>query len=320
MRALRCLALLGSWVVFPAHAADVQDWLSRMAKAESHSYQGAFVYERNGSFSTHGIWHEAKAGAVRERLLKLDGPAQEVVRVDGNQQCVSGGQADQLDDIKRPAPMLKSAELSKQYEMRVVGDSRVANRDAVVLALVPRDQHRYALELHLDKETALPLKSLLISEKGELLERFQFITLDTSTPLTSDLLQASAECKPVSVGSLEQNYAQAWKAGWLPPGFSLDQSVQRRIPASAEPVTWLVYGDGLARFSVFLEPLHGLVVDDARSQFGPTAVVSRRMSTADGDMMVTVVGEVPLGAAERVALSMQPSKTLSNDAAVNEIH
>lgn len=317
MRALRYIALLGSWAVLPAHAADVQDWLSRLAQAENHTYQGAFVYERNGSFSTHGIWHEAQAGAVKERLLQLDGAANETVRVDGRPQCVSGGLTDQLGDVKWPAPLLKPEELAQRYDMQVVGDSRVANRDAVVLAFVPRDQHRYALELHLDKETALPLKSLLISEKGALLERFQFITLDTSKPLADDVLQAGAECRPVNFVALEKNPSQSWRAGWLPPGFSLDQSVLRRSPASAEPVACLMYGDGLARFSVFLEPLHGVVVDDARSQLGPTAVVSRRMSTTDGDMMVTVVGEVPLGTAERVALSMQPAQAIPDSAAAD---
>ncbi|MNH46404.1 Sigma factor AlgU regulatory protein MucB precursor [compost metagenome] len=70
----------------------------------------------------------------------------------------------------------------------------------------------------------------------------------------------------------------------------------------------LLYSDGLARFSVFLEPLHGAVVEDARSQLGPTVMVSKRVSTADGDVMVTVVGEIPLGTAERVALSMRAAE------------
>ncbi len=39
-------------------------------------------------------------GAVRERLLQLDGARQEVVRVDGRTQCISGGLADQLADAQ----------------------------------------------------------------------------------------------------------------------------------------------------------------------------------------------------------------------------
>ena len=70
-------------------------------------------------------------------------------------------------------------------------------------------------------------------------------------------------------------------------------------------MTWLAYGDGIARVSVFIEPLGGAVVEDARSQMGPTVAVSKRISTAGGDVMVTVIGEIPLGTAERIALSMR---------------
>jgi len=61
---------------------------------------------------------------------------------------------------------------------------------------------------------------------------------------------------------------------------------------------------------VFLEPLHNAVVEDARSQMGPTVAVSKRATTAAGDVMVTVVGEIPLGTAERVALSMREGQGL----------
>jgi sigma-E factor negative regulatory protein RseB len=38
---------------------------------------------------------------------------------------------------------------------------------------------------------------------------------------------------------------------------------------------------------------------------GPTAAVSRRLATDQGDLLVTVIGEIPLGTAERVALSIR---------------
>jgi sigma-E factor negative regulatory protein RseB len=70
-----------------------------------------------------------------------------------------------------------------------------------------------------------------------------------------------------------------------------------------------MFDDGLARFSVFLEPLNGATVTDTRTQLGPTVAVSRRLTTPQGEIMVTVVGEIPIGTAERIALSMR------NDAA-----
>lgn len=300
--------LLGSWLASSAFAAEAQDWLQRLAEAErSRSFQGTFVYERNGSFSTHGIWHRVEeSGRVRERLLQLDGPVQEVVRVDGRAQCVSATLADQLIDSQAwPARELDAEQLGEWYELRILGDSRVAGRAAVVLALVPRDQHRYGVELHLDRESALPLKSLLLNDKGQLLERFQFTRLDVANAPSNEALQPSAECLAVPEGKAKVEVVEAWRSEWLPPGFALRAVTERRSPVSEEAVAYLVYGDGLARFSVFLEPLHGALVEDARTQLGPIAAVSRRLSTDDGDVMVTVVGEIPLGTAERVALSMR---------------
>ena len=79
-----------------------------------------------------------------------------------------------------------------------------------------------------------------------------------------------------------------------------------REPGQGSPVSTLMYDDGLARFSVFIEPVKGEAGVDVRTQLGPTSAVSRRLSTPKGQMMVTVVGEIPLGTAERVALSMRP--------------
>jgi sigma-E factor negative regulatory protein RseB len=305
--------LCGSGWAFSAIAAeDAQDWLRRLAEAErSQSFQGTFVYERNGSFSTHSIWHRVEqGGVVRERLLQLDGPTQEVLRVNGRAECVSSTLADQVAGNQAwPARVLDVRQLERWYELRVVGESRVANRAAVVLALVPRDQHRYGVELHLDRDSGLPLKTLLLNDKGQLLERFQFTRLDTSSPPSEGSLQPGASCKPVRMIEARAPAAGAWRADWLPPGFALSSSSQRRSPASDESVACLVYDDGVARFSVFLEPLQGALVEDARSQLGPTAAVSRRMATGDGDVMVTVVGEIPLGTAERVALSMRAEES-----------
>jgi sigma-E factor negative regulatory protein RseB len=306
MRAIP-LCLLGGLLALPVQASEVQDLLGRLAAAErQQSFQGTFIYERNGSFSTHAVWHRVEEGGqIRERLLQLDGPAQEVLKVDGQAQCVTGALADQVSDGQAwPARQLDAEQLSNWYNMRVAGQSRIANRPADVLVLEPKDQHRYGFELYLDRETGLPLKSLLLNERGQLLERFQFAQLDTSTPV-ENAMQPSSACRAVRLRAADSMAEGSWRSDWLPPGFTLATAQLRRDPASEEAVAYLMYGDGLARFSVFIEPLNGSVVDDARSQLGPTVAVSRRMSTNTGDVMVTVVGEIPLGTAERIALSMR---------------
>lgn len=291
----------------PAFAADADSWMQRLATAErQQSYQGTFVYERNGSFSSHAVWQLAEGERLRERLLQLDGPAAEVVLEDGKVQCAS---ADIASRISSASPWSQKQfdpeSLSQWYSFRVIGESRVAGRPTVAVAIRPRDQHRYGFELHLDRDTALPLKSLLLDENGQLLERFQF-TQFSAEPIEVVDITGSQGCKSVSLeGEPKPASDTRWHSDWLPDGFKLLGAVKQPNPATDGSVTRLSYSDGLARVSVFLEPLAGAVVEDARSQMGPTVAVSKRISTAEGDVMVTVVGEIPLGTAERIALSMR---------------
>lgn len=314
MRAIPLLTLLLSGcLALPAHADEAQDWLTRLGRAEQQqSFQGTFVYERNGSFSTHDIWHRVQNGQVRERLLQLDGSAQEVVRVDGRTQCVSGTLVAGLGNSPdAPSRALDPQKLNQFYELAVIGKSRVAGRNAVIVSITPRDQYRYGFELHLDHETALPLKSLLLSDKGQLLERFQFTRLNTSVVPDDRDLQPSAECAPIAVASSKAAKVQStetWHMEWLPPGFQLTTRSARKDIHTKTTIDSLMYSDGLARFSVFLEPVSDAGVTEARTQLGPTVAVSRRLNTVDGEMMVTVVGEIPVGTAERIALSVRGEK------------
>nr|WP_319528728.1 MucB/RseB C-terminal domain-containing protein [Pseudomonas laurentiana] len=313
MRALPLIPLLlGVWLTGPAFAAnsstEAADWLSRLAKAEQRqSYQGTFVYERNGSFSTHEVWHRVQDGKVSERLVQLDGAAQEVVRVDGITRCVSGALLAEVSSVPAvPGRVLDPLKLMNWYDLGIAGHSRVAGHDVTIVTLSPRDQHRYAFELHLDRDTGLPLKSLMINDKGQLLERFQFTHLDTANGPSDTQLQPSDNCKPVEQASVEAvERATGWRSDWLPPGFELVNSSVRKSQDGKRTVSSLMYDDGLARFSVFVEPSGEGGAVDARTQLGPTVAVSRRLTTPKGDMAVTVVGEIPIGTAERVALSMR---------------
>ena len=311
MRAIRLMPLLlGGWLVLPVHADDAQDQLKRLAQAEQlQSFQGTFVYERNGSFTTHRIWHRVTGGKVRERLLQLDGSAQEVLRVDGVTQCVSGTLVPGVSTAPdSPTHGLDTARLASWYDMKISGKSRVAGREATVVTLTPRDQHRYGIEMHLDNATGLPLKSLLLGDKGQLLERFQFTEFDAADQPSDQVLQPSADCKAVDIAKTKAQAPEqqvAWHSDWLPPGFELSSSAARQDPDSKALVTNLMYGDGLARFSVFIEPVSKSAGTDIRTQLGPTVAVSRRLTTPKGDAMVTVVGEIPIGTAERIALSMR---------------
>lgn len=301
------VCLFGIVLSFSAYADEARHWLNRLLEAEhTQSFQGTFIYERSGSFSTHTIWRNvAEDGRVWERLLQLDGILQETVMVDGVLQCTSSPVGYSAgEDSVWPVHSLDPEKLAQWYDIEVQGNSRVADRAAIVLSLIPHDQHRYVFKVYLDQVTGLLLKSMLLSEDGNLLERFQFTQLDTM--LSAYDVRPGAACQPVQPISARDLTPGAWQIDWLPPGFDLVTTRLQRSSVSDKSVAYLMYDDGLAHFSIFLEPLHDAGVDDIRSQLGPTAVVSRRMSTNDGDVMVTIVGEIPLGTAERIALSIHP--------------
>ena len=290
----------------PIVADEPDVMLENMALAASEqSYQGDFVYERSGSFSTHRVWRRAD-GVVVERLLRTDGVAQEWLRRDGQLQCSS---ALATGNVWRGGaiPSGQRAVLDRWYVLQVLGNSRVANRPVTVIAVKPRDPFRYAYELYLDLETGLLLQSLLINDNGTLLERFQFTTLHPG-PVELDDLNVMSTCLPVSEKTVTEMTASDGKLpAWLPPGFAAIYREVRHPNDADTPVFTQVFTDGLARFTVFIEPLaDGRTVGDLRAQMGPTVAISRGLVLPDGNYMATVVGEVPALAAERIAASLSP--------------
>jgi sigma-E factor negative regulatory protein RseB len=278
--------------------------------ATQQNFRGTFIYERSGNFSTHRIWHLVQGSAVSERLLQLDGQEQEVVLADGKVLCASGSLLEQQAGAQQWAGRkLDVARLEAVYELKTMGDSRVAGRPAVVLLLLPRDTNRYARELQLDRATGLPLKSLLLNGQGQLLERLQFTSLEPDAALASQELLPVTDCRALPQAAQAARAVSDWKIGWMPAGFIQVGVLEDRSDASGQPLQTLVFDDGLARFSVFIEALGETQVNSAHLQVGPTVVVSRPITTARGQFMATVVGEVPLPTAERIALSVAPGSS-----------
>jgi len=282
--------------------------LLRMQRAsEQHSFQGSFSYQRGGDFSTYRIWHQAPvdggAGVVHERLLRLDGAAQEILREGDSTRCASAAWQEALPLSRYAKQPLDLNALKSAYDLGFT-HSRVAGQQTLVLQLMPRDKDRYAMELYVDSKTFVLLKAVLLSEQGQPLESLQFLDFNPG-PLPADALAPSSACLPSAAAqrteTAQPEPANPWQLPYLPDGFRLLQ-VQR---SESTQVTRLTYGDGLARFSVFIEPLPNDEWRDMPSRlFGPTALVSSRRRFAAADWMVTVVGEIPPSTASMIAFSI----------------
>ncbi|WP_461536992.1 MucB/RseB C-terminal domain-containing protein [Spongorhabdus nitratireducens] len=231
--------------------------------------------------------------------------------------------------------------LEKWYDLRLAGLDRVAGRLAVVIDIQPHDRFRYGYRLWLDRETALLLKSVLLDENARVLEQFQFVMLQTADRMPEDALSPKLEGEPrkyeVERDDDDKNDAAAgsdsdradsgdnngrWMMGWKPEGFrmlSYTTRPARKNPAEAQAnpaedkaesdtasVDVMTFSDGLAGFSVFVEPENSWMLSQPSHQFGSTSAVSKVYRRGEQNYNITVVGEIPIGAAERIAVSVRP--------------
>jgi sigma-E factor negative regulatory protein RseB len=104
------------------------------------------------------------------------------------------------------------------------------------------------------------------------------------------------------------NAPALWEAMRLPPGFRMATRSNQSMPGSSEPVAHLVFTDGVASVSVFVEPRK----PDAKPAEGPARVgSSSAFSTVVGDHQVTAVGEVPPNTVKFIATQVKSTTVIT---------
>lgn len=320
---LSCLLVLmlsGSAV---ADQSDPRDWLNRMSAAfEEQSYDGTFSYFDGRDLTSLRVVHKVIDGQQRERLVHLNGAPREILR-DGDEVACIFLPGDRLIELAQSIPSGPFARaFVRDYDRMAVGyrvvmgdQDRIAGRQAVQLAIAPTDEHRYGYKLWLDMETALLLRSELVDHDDRPLEILQFATLHLGDDVTESALEPVRNpgmvishlqlAKPEAIRHEET--ARNWRASWLPPGFAMASADVRRAPGSLAAVNTLVYSDGLAAFSVFVEAMPDRGASAAQSVAGATVAVSELIATGHGRQLVTVVGEIPADTARQIARSVKPN-------------
>ena len=298
------------------------EWLELMNRSfVETSYDGTFSYFSGDDLSTLRIVHTITNGVQRERLVHLNGAPREIVRVGDAVECIMqpGDEILALESSIPSGPFARAftrafEDLSKHYNLSLHGTDRVANRSAIRLAVTPRDVQRYGFRLWLDADTGLLLRSELVDMQGTKLEIFQFATLEVGGPITDeDLAPQSGTNSVKSHMSLEPSAPDAkrravnWHAEWLPDGFTMASSDIRRTPSTSKPVATLMYSDGLAAFSVFIEDMPEAGFSNLVSRVGATVAVSEIVTNGPENArhLVTVVGEIPTPTAQRIAQSIR---------------
>lgn len=315
---LLVVLLTGSALADPL---DAREWLNKMSAAfEQQSYDGTFSYFDGRDLTSLRVVHKVINGQQRERLVHLNGAPREILR-DGDEVACIFLPGDRLVELAQSIPSGPFARafvrdydrMAVGYKVLMGGEDRIAGRRAVQLAIAPTDQHRYGYRLWLDLETALLLRSELLDQDGRPLEILQFATLKLGDDVADSALEP-AQNPGMVVSHLKlatpeairhEETEKSWRAAWLPVGFAMASADIRRAPGSLAAVNTLVYSDGLAAFSVFVEAMPDRGATAAQSVAGATVAVSELITTGQGRQLITVVGEIPASTARKIARSVE---------------
>ena len=297
---LACLLANVALASTPIPAQESLQLLQNISTAARRvTYQGTFIFQREGRVISTRIYHLADHTGEYEKLVRLDGPAREIIFNGEDYQFYYPDQksmmAERHDVARRGFPALLPEQLqtlSENYQVEDGGDERLAGYPAKVYRLMPKDGFRYGHKLWVDPATNLLLKVAMVGEDGGVIEQFAFTYVKIGGTLDRNLLKPSLPVKAPLLHN--EHHRDAVQSGWevdnLPSGFRKIAEMKRLFRGKSDPVTHLVYSDGIVAVSVFIESLKpGARPMEGVAKQGSVNLYAR----PDGLYQVTVVGEVP---------------------------
>jgi len=298
------------------------DWLERMNTAlNTRNYDGTFSHWQGGQVEMLRIIHRLQDGVVSERLASLDGSGREFIRTGSSLSCYLPDKRIVLVEQRPPDQSLVgfptvNPQTANFYDIREAGHTRLNHRDTHVITVSPKDEFRYGYRLWIDDSTAMPLKSQLSDAHGRVIEQIVFASLTLSSRLADALFKpevSTAGFQWLRNDAAPQLLPGATAAGWnamrLPPGFRMTVRSAQMLPGSSGPVDHIVFTDGFASVSVFVEPqpdAGGAVI----TQFA-TVGSSSAFSTVANGQKITAVGEVPPATVEYIASQVRAAQGAS---------
>lgn len=296
--------LFGFVALSSANAAESQGeifaLLQRMANAAHQlNYSGNFVYRFGNNIETSSITHMKDAQGEYEKLVMLGGNRRQIFRNNDEVYCFLADNKTVMvakRQLKRSFPALLPTQLfdiSEHYIISLGGQERVADRDSQLIILLPKDAYRYGLHLWSDNQTGLLLKASTWNEDKEIVDQFFFSDIKIGGPIDRKEVNPKFQGKKLVRSVVETSeHAMPVDPGWSiaspPPGFKHMMGMKRILPGARMPVNHIVFSDGLAAVSVFIEPVSEKTVPGLSSQ-GAVHVYTRVVS----DHQITTLGEVP---------------------------
>lgn len=301
-----------------ADSGDAQDgltWLRKMTSASNQiNYSGTFVYQPRGLSETSRIVHYANpAGGVFEKLETLDGPAREVIRSNDQVTCYLPSTKTVIIEQRntRLLPTLMPehmTDVTENYAVKMGQLDRVAGHECQVVTLVPKDGLRYGRHFCVEIRSGLPLRVRTFNEKNEAVESFAFTQLVIGGSFNRDKVKSKYAAKSQNwridrsaFNVSERSVDTGWVIKNPPAGFKKLMEVKRMVAGRSGSVAQIVFSDGIAAVSVFIEPMAKQRPAQSLTHQGAVNIYTRSVA----DHMVTVLGEAPAATVMQIANSLE---------------
>jgi sigma-E factor negative regulatory protein RseB len=306
-----------------AQADDARAWLERMSEAlATRNYDGLFTHSSAGQAESMRIVHRVEKGRSYERLVSLDGSGREVVRTRDEVHAYlpdrkvvlvepRGDEGSLLKALPTPGPLL-----DRYYELSWREGKKLLGREIVIIDVRPKDRFRYGYRLWLDAETAMPVRSVVGDEEGRQLEQILFTRLEMKQRIPAKDVEPAVDATGFQWVRTDRKLAampqlpgsNGLRPLRVPPGFRLIASRLQVMPGSPMPAQHLIFSDGIAAISVFIEP--GAPDGGQRPPEATSMGSANAYSTSMHGHVITAIGEVPADTVRDIANSVVPMPPL----------
>ncbi|MDP2231192.1 MAG: MucB/RseB C-terminal domain-containing protein [Methylotenera sp.] len=308
------LACLLVGVTLSAKAANDEDGWQILQKAavaaRALSYQGIFICQSGQNTKSVQIKHYFDGQNEFGHNVVLDGSPREVLSQGGD--LVIYNQKNEKIVIEKrrgqnmfPAILPTNLDLVKvSYSVRTGDTERVANREALILFLEPKDNLRYSYRFWIDKEYGLILKSVMFNGRNQMMDSIAFNQLNLLNTVDLDWFKPRIDSKKSYVmedevpTKADNNVSPHWTLKELPAGYRKVDQMIRMVHGKSFPVTHVIFSDGLASVSLFIEPIaKGVKPRSGNRVVGNTSFYS----SVAGYLQITALGEVPEATVAQIA-------------------
>jgi sigma-E factor negative regulatory protein RseB len=298
--------------------------------ARELNYQGVFEYQNGKQSRSVQITHMNNNGQEMTRNVVLDNSAasgqagqtdqSREVYSQGNNIVIVHPQNQKMVIEKRRGQNLFPAMLptdlqtvKASYTAHLGAMEIVAGREAQVIDLIPNDAFRYSYKIWADTEYGLLLKMALLDSKKQTLEQIAFSQLSTLDSQDTNWFQPKIDVNKnyvmedtTTANHVNDSHVNSdWIVAELPVGYVKVDHRALVVPGKVAPVDQMIFSDGIASVSLFIEPLSkGMRPRMGHMLIGSTNICARVL---DG-YQVTVVGEVPEATVMQIAKAVSFKK------------